>query len=211
MGKKKKNYGSFSQMLGTIFRLIHQLCLLFKPPSPQINTPSTQYQYIVFALACPKDNERLLCQNRRSAKPPIFVACDQLPGVSVAPECLEVFQELKLKKKYRYVIFRISDDQTSIIFEKGAETASYDDFIGALPPNEPRYAIYDFDYETAEGLRNKLLFYSWTPDTSKIRSKMLYASSKDALRRSLVGIGTEIQATDFSEVSLEAVQEKVSR
>jgi cofilin len=32
---------------------------------------------------------------------------------------------------------------------------------------------------------------------------MLYASSKDALRRALVGIATEIQGTDFSEVAYE--------
>jgi hypothetical protein len=37
------------------------------------------------------------------------------------------------------------------------------------------------------------------PDTSKIKQKMLYASSKDALRKKLVGIGSEIQGTDFSE------------
>lgn len=30
---------------------------------------------------------------------------------------------------------------------------------------------------------------------------MLYASSKDALRRALVGIASEIQGTDFSEVA----------
>lgn len=32
---------------------------------------------------------------------------------------------------------------------------------------------------------------------------MVFASSKDALRRSLVGISTEIQGTDFSEVAHE--------
>jgi hypothetical protein len=40
-----------------------------------------------------------------------------------------------------------------------------------------------------------------TPDTSKVRSKMLYASSKDALRRKLVGIAIEVQGTDLDEVS----------
>ena len=40
---------------------------------------------------------------------------------------------------------------------------------------------------------------------------MLYASSKDALRKALVGIATEIQGTDLSEVSYETVLEKVSR
>lgn len=32
---------------------------------------------------------------------------------------------------------------------------------------------------------------------------MLYASSKDALRRSLLGIASEIQATDSSEIAYE--------
>ena len=32
---------------------------------------------------------------------------------------------------------------------------------------------------------------------------MLFASSRDALRRSLVGIAVEIQATDLSEISYE--------
>lgn len=40
---------------------------------------------------------------------------------------------------------------------------------------------------------------------------MLYASSKDALRRTLVGIHVEIQGTDFSEVSHETVLEKASK
>lgn len=47
------------------------------------------------------------------------------------------------------------------------------------------------------------------PDTSKVKQKMLYASSKDALRKKLVGIGTEIQATDASEIAYETVLEKV--
>jgi len=40
-----------------------------------------------------------------------------------------------------------------------------------------------------------------SPDEAKVKTKMLYASSKDAIRRSLVGIANEIQATDFSEVA----------
>ena len=39
-----------------------------------------------------------------------------------------------------------------------------------------------------------------SPDDAKIKQKMLFASSRDALRRSLVGIATEIQGTDYSEI-----------
>jgi cofilin len=38
---------------------------------------------------------------------------------------------------------------------------------------------------------------------------MIYASSKDGLRKKLDGVYTEIQATDLSEVSHETVLEKV--
>lgn len=40
---------------------------------------------------------------------------------------------------------------------------------------------------------------------------MVYASSKDALRRALNGVSSDIQGTDFSEVAYEAVLEKVSK
>ena len=39
---------------------------------------------------------------------------------------------------------------------------------------------------------------------------MVYASSKDALRRALNGVASDIQGTDFSEVSYETVLEKIS-
>ena len=43
------------------------------------------------------------------------------------------------------------------------------------------------------------------------QAKMIYSSSKDALRRSLSGVHAEIQGTDPSEVALETVLEKASR
>lgn len=42
-----------------------------------------------------------------------------------------------------------------------------------------------------------------SPDTAKVKDKMVYASSRDALRRSFQGIAVEIQGTDFSEVAHE--------
>lgn len=133
-------------------------------------------------------------------------------GVAVNDACLEIFQELKLRHKYKYIIFKLSDDNKEIVVENSAESADYSDFLGQLPESEPRYAIYDFEYEKpGEGLRSKIVFYAWTPDTSKVRAKMLYASSKDALRRKLVGIAIEVQGTDLSEVDEEAVLEKAQR
>ena len=145
-------------------------------------------------------------------------------GVKVSQECLEQFQSLKLGKKTKYIIYTLSPDNTEIVVSKTSESQNYDDFLAELPPAECRYAIYDFEYQKGdEGKRNKICFFTWcvlgqlfntcyrSPDESKVKQKMLYASSKDALRKALVGIATEIQGTDLSEVSYETVLEKVSR
>lgn len=43
-----------------------------------------------------------------------------------------------------------------------------------------------------------------SPDEAKVKQKMVYAGSKEAIRRRLVGIAAEVQATDLSEVLLMA-------
>ncbi|KAI0754701.1 actin depolymerizing factor, partial [Daedaleopsis nitida] len=137
----------------------------------------------------------------------------QSSGVGVNPQCLEAYQELKLGKKSKYIVFTLSKDVTEIVVEKtGPLSATYDDFLCDLPETECRWAVYDFDFEKEDGgKRSKITFFSWSPDDSKIKQKMLFASSKDALRRSLVGIAAEIQGTDISEVAHESVLDKVSR
>ncbi|KAI9470493.1 MAG: hypothetical protein EXX96DRAFT_584524 [Benjaminiella poitrasii] len=134
-------------------------------------------------------------------------------GVAVSDQCYEFYEDLKLRKKYKYIIFKLSDDNKEIIVEKtAAADTEYDEFLAALPQDEPRYAVYDFEYEKpGEGKRNKITFFAWVPDTSKVRQKMLYASSKEALRRNLVGIAVEVQGTDSSEVDYDAVLDKISR
>ncbi|ORZ35424.1 hypothetical protein BCR44DRAFT_1434188 [Catenaria anguillulae PL171] len=134
-------------------------------------------------------------------------------GVAVNDQCLEVFNELKLGKKYSYIIYKLNEGMTEIVVEKTADAgAPYSEFVGCLPATDCRYCVFDFKYEHAEGgERNKILFVSWSPDDAKIRAKMTYAGSKDAIRRKLVGVHTEIQATDFSEVAQDTVLEKVSR
>ncbi len=92
---------------------------------------------------------------------------------------------------------------------KTSTSSSYDDFLAELPPAECRYAIYDFEYEKGdEGKRNKICFFTWSPDDAKIKQKMVFASSKRRSQEALVGISSEIQGTDFSEVSHETVLEK---
>lgn len=47
-----------------------------------------------------------------------------------------------------------------------------------------------------------------SPDTSKVRSKMIYASSKDRFKRELDGIQVELQATDPTEMGLDVIRSR---
>jgi len=134
-------------------------------------------------------------------------------GVAVSDECVSKYQDLKLGKSLRYVLFKLSEDLKEVQVDKTAPSgAPYEEFLESLPPNDCRYGVYDFEY-TAEdgGQRNKIVFVLWAPDSAKIKPKMLYTSSKDALRKKLVGIATEVQATDRSEIDRDAVLEKCLR
>jgi cofilin len=133
-------------------------------------------------------------------------------GVAVSEEVLQKFQELKLGHSLRYALFKLSADQSQIVVDITAPpSANYADFVKALPANDCRYAVFDFEYDADGGTRNKILFVVWAPDSAKIKAKMLYASSKDAVRKKLVGVGVEIQATDLAEIDRESVLEKVNR
>jgi cofilin len=82
--------------------------------------------------------------------------------VTVNDAVVEAFQDLKLKKKYKFIVFKMSDDCKEIVVEKTVESGSYDDFVGSLPAEGCRYCVFDFQYETdGEGTRNKILFYTW--------------------------------------------------
>jgi len=130
-------------------------------------------------------------------------------GVAVNEDCFKAYQELKLGKKLKYVVYKLSSDNKEIVVETRSESTDYDQFLETLPENDCRWAVYDFEYDSGEGPRSKLLFYAWSPDTCKIKPKMLYASSKEALKKSLPGLGGEIQGTEYTEVAFETVQKKV--
>jgi len=145
-------------------------------------------------------------------------------GVSVSPECITKFNELKLGKTIKYIIYKLSDNYKEIVVEEASETADWDTFreklvsaksktkSGALTKG-PRYAVYDFHYDLAsgEGSRSKITFIAWSPDDAGIQPKMVYASSKDALKRSLNGLAAEFQANDEDDIEYQSVLSKISK
>merc|ERR1712080_194466 len=110
-------------------------------------------------------------------------------------------------------IYKRNADNTEVVIEKTAPPSStYSDFCNDLPANECRYGIFDLEYSKSEadGMRQKILFVVWAPDSARIKDKMLTASSKDAIKKQLVGISTEMQATDAGELDYNLLIDKVN-
>eukprot|EP00123_Amoebidium_parasiticum_P005805 comp16907_c0_seq1/m.15444 comp16907_c0_seq1/g.15444 ORF comp16907_c0_seq1/g.15444 comp16907_c0_seq1/m.15444 type:complete len:141 (-) comp16907_c0_seq1:13-435(-) len=134
-------------------------------------------------------------------------------GVHVGDDVLHAFTDIKYGHKHKYVMFGFNPQYSEIhALKAGDLSATYDQFVEDLPKTSGCYAVYDFDYNARDGgKRNKLVFVVWAPDSAKLKSKMLVASSKDALRSSLDGIHAEIQATDMEEIAYDEVLERVCR
>ncbi|XP_059650978.1 actin-depolymerizing factor 10 [Cornus florida] len=129
-------------------------------------------------------------------------------GMAVDDECKLKFLELKAKRNHRFIVFKIDEKNQQATVEKlGGPEETYEDFTNSLPENECRYAVYDFDFITDENCqKSKIFFIAWSPDTSRVRNKMLYATSKDRFKRELDGIQVELQATDPSEMSMDVIR-----
>ncbi|CAA0842593.1 Actin-depolymerizing factor 10 [Striga hermonthica] len=129
-------------------------------------------------------------------------------GIAVSDECKMKFLELKAKRNHRYIVFKIDDVMQQVTVEKaGTASETYEDFAGSLPEGDCRYAVFDYDFTTDENChKSKIFFIAWSPDTAKVRTKMLYASSKDRFKRELDGIQVELQATDPSEMSWDTLK-----
>ncbi|KAH9607771.1 hypothetical protein KSS87_022420 [Heliosperma pusillum] len=131
-------------------------------------------------------------------------------GMAVHDDCKLNFLDLKAKRTYRFIVFKIEMEQKQVIVEKlGMPADTYEEFAKALPADECRYAVFDFDFVTEENCqKSKIFFIAWSPDTARVRSKMIYASSKDRFKRELDGIQVELQATDPTEMGLDVFKDR---
>ena len=91
----------------------------------------------------------------------ITVLTQCLCSVSVSPECVSTFNELKLGKTTKYIIYKLSDDYKEIVVEDSSSDPDWETFQNKLMKAKsghkgkegkgPRYAVYDFQYELDGG------------------------------------------------------------
>jgi len=145
-------------------------------------------------------------------------------GVSVAPECIQAFNELKLGKSLKWIIYKISDDWKEIVVEETSTDPDYGVFreklLNAKSKNKKgeegiggRYAVFDVEYdlESGEGKRSKITFIAWCPDDAPQYPRMMYSSSKDAIKRALTGLAADIQANDADDIEFDNIVSRASK
>uniref|UniRef100_A0A8C8U196 ADF-H domain-containing protein n=1 Tax=Peromyscus maniculatus bairdii TaxID=230844 RepID=A0A8C8U196_PERMB len=128
--------------------------------------------------------------------------------VAVSDGVIKVFNDMKarksstpeeVEKRKKPVLFCLSEDKKNIILEEGKEILvgdvgqtvddPYTTFVKMLPDKDCRYTLYD-----------DLVFIFWAPESAPLKSKMIYASSKDAIKKKLTGSKHELQANCKEEV-----------
>jgi cofilin len=134
-----------------------------------------------------------------------------LTAIRLADQCFPLWNDIKLGRKYRYLILTFSDDLREVVVEKAANRLkTYDDFLDDLPPRDVRYAVYDSYFKVDDGSeRNKLVFIVWAPGIAPVKRKMLIASTKQSVKNAFSGLAVEVQATNDSEIQYEVVLAKV--
>ena len=124
-------------------------------------------------------------------------------------EALVAFNDVKMNKKLRYALYKISNDDKEIALEQSGDlTATWADFLKLLPRDEPRFAVFDYAYETDEKPPrhlSKLIFIGWSPDNSAVKKKMIYSSAKVSFKNKL-GIAKDLQATDLSDLDTKVIE-----
>lgn len=137
-------------------------------------------------------------------------------GVVVDDGVVTAYNEIKVHHagevvadRYKLILFRLSDDDKFIIVddEKSLrmrdienEDEVFNRLMKQFPKEDCRYALYDCSYRNKDTEKADLVFILWVPDEAPIKKKMLYASSKGALRKKLQGLKIEWQVNDLSDV-----------
>ena len=85
-------------------------------------------------------------------------------SISIADECMTAFNQLRSgpeATRPKYIIYKISDDNKSVVVEETSKVKDYELFLRNLSAAvdkdgnpAPRYAIYDIEYDLgSEGKR----------------------------------------------------------
>nr|CAH8874806.1 unnamed protein product [Trichobilharzia regenti] len=122
-------------------------------------------------------------------------------GIKPTAECERLYKSLKMDNLYRYIIFTISNSEQIIASKAAPRSATYKEFKDELTSRKDTgcYAVIDYECEGIKG--SNLIFVSWVCDSLPVKQKMLYASSREALKKRFEGLKGDVHAVDLEGVA----------
>mmetsp|Transcript_7292 Transcript_7292/g.13154 ORF Transcript_7292/g.13154 Transcript_7292/m.13154 type:complete len:145 (-) Transcript_7292:77-511(-) len=139
-------------------------------------------------------------------------------NINVADDVVETFEKLVHGAKYRAVVGKINDSFSEIEVERtlppleegGDLLAAWKEMVESLPENDCRFVLYDFQWKFSETItKSKVILILWSAEYSKVRNKMIYASSKECLTNKIPEINRFIQATETDELTFDLVLNRI--
>lgn len=108
----------------------------------------------------------------------------------------EEFQNLRMRRKYRYITFKLSDDLATVEVETlGARTETWDDFKEKTTKTGARWIVYDLEFNMPDGRKvSKLCFIVYSPDdNTNAGEKFSVAANKDAIKSKISEVNRDFQ------------------
>lgn len=109
--------------------------------------------------------------------------------LDVHPDIATAFEELKIRRKHRYMIIKIGESHIEL--EKcGDRNETFAQFQAGLPYTDCRFALFDNDKVCGERnvTTNRIHFICWFPNNSNTYNKMAYSSEKSKLLSTFTGV-----------------------
>lgn len=138
-------------------------------------------------------------------------------GIKCAAEVVESFLEMRDKRKYRYILYRIrkgTRTDSVNVAKCGTRDDTFLQFLQDLPKDEPRFVLYDFSYTTEPSLqqRERILFIFWCPEKARVQDKATYAATKQSVLNEFqrINVINHIELTETEEITEDKLIFKVT-
>jgi len=146
-------------------------------------------------------------------------------GIAIHKDCSKTFEDMKMKKNIHFIIFQMNAAQTIVEITRIEEKkdgddcrAKYKEFESEMERIEKEkncaYAVFDFQYIKKNGSEiNKIIFFSYCPDTSNSKLKMPYSATKGSLKKTLKedAFGYEVQGNCADDISFAEVEKLIAQ
>lgn len=134
-------------------------------------------------------------------------------GIKPDEQMVEEYKKLKFGKEEKVWVLAINESQSKLeVLFKGGKEFEFKELVDQLPSNEPRFVVYDFEYETDENpprKTSKLIFIFWCPMTSGAQKRFKYSSSISEIVSTLGAIQKQFQLDDYSGIDSEEIRKQL--